>query len=147
MLEVLPRIRARLERRAVSGGYGRLSVADVVSTVRSVRACCELSAADGPFFLTMTTLPEVEHAENLLLELSKEKETWSPKELRQQARNGVPVQVISLAFWRLLNRRELILDDDLQVRRASSEASSCATTARHARSRGERAAARRIGGE
>jgi hypothetical protein len=66
----------------------------------------------------MASLSDVEKAEQQLLERSEEREVWSPKALRQQARDGLPVQLVSLAFWRLLNRGELVLDDDRKVRRA-----------------------------
>jgi hypothetical protein len=68
----------------------------------------------------MARLPEIEQAEQQLLKKAEERETWSPKELRQEARQAMAVEVISLAFWRLLNQGELELDSDLQVRRAAA---------------------------
>jgi hypothetical protein len=61
---------------------------------------------------------DVEKAEEHLLALSSSQEVWSPKDLRQKARNGLPFEIISLAFWRLMNRGELILDEDRQIRKA-----------------------------
>jgi hypothetical protein len=63
----------------------------------------------------MARLPEIEQTERQILEKAAERETWSPKELRQTARDAMDPQVISLAFWRLLNQGELELDSDLQV--------------------------------
>ena len=64
----------------------------------------------------MARLPEIEQAEKQILAHAAERERWSPKELRQTAREKMEPQVISLAFWRLLNQGELVLDSDLQVR-------------------------------
>jgi hypothetical protein len=61
---------------------------------------------------------EVDIAEQRLLEVVEEQEAWAPKALRQRARDGLPFETISLAFWRLLNRGALVLDDDRRVRRA-----------------------------
>ena len=65
----------------------------------------------------MTSISDVEQAEHKLLEVSQAKQSWSPKELRRAARtgNGFPREVISLAFWRLLSRGVLVLDEDRQV--------------------------------
>jgi hypothetical protein len=62
----------------------------------------------------MPTQLDVEQAEKQLLDASEERDSWSPKELRQAAVNadGVPFEIVSLAFWRLLNRGELVLDDE-----------------------------------
>jgi hypothetical protein len=43
---------------------------------------------------------------------------WSPRELQARARNGHPRDVVSLAFWQLVNDGRLVLDSDLKVRRA-----------------------------
>jgi hypothetical protein len=68
----------------------------------------------------MTTLADVEHAEQELLRLASEKPGYSPRELRRDARNGLPSQTVSLAFWRLLNRGKLELDSRRLVRVAGS---------------------------
>lgn len=69
----------------------------------------------------MATLSEVQQAEQQSLTMIGD-ELRSPKELRQQARDGLPPQVVSLAFWRLLNRGELQLDAQRRVRRAQPAA-------------------------
>jgi hypothetical protein len=66
------------------------------------------------------TQTEVDIAEQRLLEVVEQQEVWSPKELRQRARDGLPFETISLAFWRLLNRGALVLDEDRLVRRSPS---------------------------
>lgn len=74
----------------------------------------------------MTTIAEVESAENKLLEVSKQQPDWSPKELRQAARNsrnghnGLPREVVSLAFWRLLTRGALQMDEKRRVHRPTT---------------------------
>jgi hypothetical protein len=65
----------------------------------------------------MPTQADVEQAEQRLLEVSGEQAAWSPKALRKRARDDQPFDLISLAFWRLLNRGELVLDEDRRVRR------------------------------
>jgi hypothetical protein len=70
----------------------------------------------------MPTQAQVEAAEEQLLRVSSTREVWSPKALRSEARDGLPVELISLAFWRLLNRGALVLDDDRQIRRAGLDA-------------------------
>lgn len=56
-------------------------------------------------------------AERLLETAGTQK--WSPRELQTQARNGHRREVVSLAFWQLVNDGELSLDGDLKVRRAT----------------------------
>jgi hypothetical protein len=62
-------------------------------------------------------LSEVEQAEADLLEAAENQETDSPRDLRRRAKNGHSAEVVSLAFWRLLNRGELELDRDRRVHR------------------------------
>lgn len=68
----------------------------------------------------MTTIAEVEKAESSLLKVSEDKSDWSPKELRQAARNGLPREVVSLAFWRLLTRGALQMDEKRRVHRRAT---------------------------
>ena len=65
-------------------------------------------------------LSEVEQAEKALLQLAAEHEAESPRELRRLARNGHSAEVVSLAFWRLLNRGVLTLDHDRRVHLAQA---------------------------
>jgi hypothetical protein len=64
----------------------------------------------------MARLPEIEQAEKQILAHAVEQERWSPKALRQSSVGDLEPQVVSLAFWRLLNQGQLVLDPDLQVR-------------------------------
>lgn len=85
---------------------GILLTSDTVGTVATVGKVGKTA---------MARLPEIEQAERQILEKAAERESWSPKELRQNARETMDPQVISLAFWRLLKQGELELDPDLQV--------------------------------
>lgn len=72
----------------------------------------------------MPTQSEVDAAEERLLELAESDENWSPKALRQKAMVELPFELVSLAFWRLLNRGELVLDDQRRVHRRRVAATS-----------------------
>jgi hypothetical protein len=62
-------------------------------------------------------LEELQTAAQLLLDTAGTQK-WSPRELQSRARNGHRRDVVSLAFWQLVNEGTLLLDADLQVRRA-----------------------------
>ena len=70
----------------------------------------------------MPTQRDVDQAEQHILAVSEQQADWSPKALRQEAhsRDGLSFELISLAFWRLLNRGALVLGDDRRVRRANA---------------------------
>jgi hypothetical protein len=63
-------------------------------------------------------LQELQNAATLLLAAAGH-ERWRPRDLQARARNGHRSELISLAFWQLLNDGTLVLDRDLRVRRAS----------------------------
>jgi hypothetical protein len=63
-------------------------------------------------------LQELQDAASLLLATAG-RDRWRPRELQARARNGHRPDMISLAFWQLLNDGKLVLDRDLRVRRAA----------------------------
>jgi hypothetical protein len=63
-------------------------------------------------------IDELRAAAKRLLEVAGS-EKWRPRDLQAQARNGERANILSLAFWQLLNDGRLILDPDLRVRRAA----------------------------
>lgn len=62
----------------------------------------------------MVSKTDVQRAERDLLEmLEGESDGMDPRQLREKARNGYSWAVVDMAFWRLINRRELELDGRL----------------------------------
>lgn len=61
-------------------------------------------------------LEELQTAARLLLDAAGSQK-WSPRELKERARNGHRRDVVSLAFWQLVNEGYLKLDRDLRVQR------------------------------
>ncbi len=66
----------------------------------------------------------IEEAEESLLQALKDGEEIPPRDLRRRVQedssseDGLEANEVSLAFWRLLNRGEIVLTEELTVRRA-----------------------------
>lgn len=76
-----------------------------------------MSLAEAPEEDRADELQELWNAAMALLDAAGS-DRWRPRELQAKARDGQRADVISLAFWQLLNDGELVLDRDLKVRRA-----------------------------
>jgi hypothetical protein len=66
---------------------------------------------------------EVSEAETALLEqLGKEEAAGvSPRRLQESVRNGWSAAVVSIAFWRLVNSGQIVVDEGLCVRIGSMD--------------------------
>lgn len=60
---------------------------------------------------------EALHAAELLLLRAAGTQKWFPRDLQDKARNGQRREVVSLAFWQLVNDGRFELGSDLRVRR------------------------------
>ena len=73
----------------------------------------------------------IEEAEEGLLEALQDGEEIPPRDLRRKVleesastADGAEATEVSLAFWRLLNRGEIELTEDLTIRRAQPQAAA-----------------------